>query len=291
MSGGAGIPFPVFDAHVHVQPWHLLRPGVRERMWQGRADGEEILALAASPARLLDFLDAEGIGRAVLINYVSPDVMGFTAETNDWIAAYVRGHESRLLAVGSVHPRLVRDAQGEVERLHELGIRALKVHPPHQLVRANEYVDGLAPQADIYECAQSLGMPVIFHTGTSVFPGARNRFADPLAVDDVACDFPRLRILLAHGGRPLFTETCFFLVRRHPNVYLDLSGVPPKSILDSFPRLAAIGDKVLWGTDWPGPGVPSPRRNVEDFWGLPLDAALKRRILTENGPRFFDGGS
>jgi len=289
MSEYAGAPEGVFDAHVHVQPWHLLRPEVRARMWHGRPEPEAILALATSPARLLEFLDAEGIGRAVLINYVSPDVMGFTKETNDWIANYVRGSESRLLAVGSVHPRFEPDPAGEVERLRDQGIRALKVHPPHQLVRPNEYVHGLAAQAVVYERAQALGLPVIFHTGTSVFPGARNRFADPMGVDDVACDFPALRILLAHGGRPLFATTCFFLVRRHPNVHLDVSGIPPKTLLEAFPRLAAIGDKVLWGTDWPGPGVPSPRRNLEDFWALPLQEDLKRRILLENGPRFFDG--
>jgi uncharacterized protein len=288
MSGSESPPAVVFDAHVHIQPWHLLRPDVRERMWHGRADADAILALAASPARLLEFLDAEGIARAVLINYVSPDVMGFTEETNGWIAAYVRGHEDRLLAVGSVHPRLARDAAGEVARLRDLGIRALKVHPPHQLVQPNEYVHGLSAQAAMYERAQALGMPVIFHTGTSVFPGARNRFADPMGVDDVACDFPDLRIVLAHGGRPLHTETCFFLARRHSNVFLEVSGIPPRTLLASFPRLAMLGDKVLWGTDWPGPGVPSPRRNVEEFWALPIEAGLKRRILVENGPRVFD---
>lgn len=279
--------FPVFDAHVHVQPWHMLRPEVRDRMWHGRADRDEILEMARDPARLLRFLDREGIERAALVNYVSPDVMGFTPEANDWIAGFVRGHEDRLVAVGSVHPRLVRDAAAEVERLAAAGIRVLKLHPPHQLLRPNEYTDGLESQARAYERMAAIGLPLLVHTGTSIFPGARNRFADPMPVDDVAIDFPHLQIVLAHGGRPLYMETCFFLVRRHPNVWMDVSGIPPRRLLEYFPRLESIADRVLWGTDWPGPAVPSPRRNVEDFLALPLPQPVQRRILYDNAAALY----
>ncbi|MFQ5600702.1 MAG: amidohydrolase family protein [Candidatus Krumholzibacteriia bacterium] len=279
----------VFDAHIHLQPWHMLRPEVRERMWHGRASRDTVLAMARDPERLLRFLDGEGIERAVLVNYVSPNVMGFTEETNDWIAAYVRGHESRLYAMGSVHPRHTRDARADVERLADKGIRALKLHPPHQLVSPNAYLDGLEPQAALYRAAEDVGLPLMVHTGTSIFPGARNRYADPMPVDDVACDFPDLRIVLAHGGRPLHMDTSVFLVRRHPNVWMDVSGIPPKALLDYFPKLESIAHKVLWGTDWPAPGVPAPSRNVEQFWALPLAEANKRRILRENALAFFAG--
>jgi hypothetical protein len=281
-------PAGVFDAHVHVQPWHMLRPEVAARMWRDRPDRDAILAIGQSPAACLDFLDREGIARAALVNYVSPEVMGFTHEVNDWIASYVRGHEERLVAFGSVDPRAVRDPGGEVTRLRDLGIRALKVHPPHQLLHANEYVvSGLASQAAVYERAQELGMPVLVHTGTSVFPGARNRFADPLAVDDVAIDFPALRIVLAHGGRPLWMETCFFLLRRHANVSMDVSGIPPRRLLEYFPRLESVAPKVLWGTDWPAPGVLSPRRNVLEFEALGLSPESQNRILRANAEQLF----
>lgn len=280
----------VFDAHIHVQPWDMLRPEVMRRMWDGRPDRDAVLDLARDPAALLRFLDAEGIERAGLVNYVSPDVMGFTPEANDWMARFVRGRRDRLVGFGSVHPRLTRDPAGDVERLVELGLGCFKLHPPHQLVRPNEYLDGLAAQATIYATAARLGLPVMVHTGTSVFPGARNRYADPMAIDDVACDFPDLRLLLAHGGRPLYMETCFFLARRHANVWIDISGIPPRRLLEYFPRLESIAAKVLWGTDWPGPGVSSPRRNVEDFLALPLAPETQRRILYDNAARFFAAG-
>jgi predicted TIM-barrel fold metal-dependent hydrolase len=122
---------------------------------------------------------------------------------------------------------------------------------------------------------------VMFHTGTSIFPGARNKYGDPIYVDDVAVDFPKLKILLAHGGRPLWMHTAFFLVRRHPNVYLDISGIPPKTLLKYFPRLEEIAAKTLFGTDWPGPGVPDIKKNLDEFRALPLSRSVQEQILSK----------
>jgi len=89
-----------------------------------------------------------------------------------------------------------------------------------------------------------------------------------------------MKILLAHGGRPLWMHTAFFLVRRHPNVYLDISGIPPKTLLNYFPRLDEIAHKTLFGTDWPGPGVPDIKKNVDDFMALPLSPETREQILS-----------
>jgi uncharacterized protein len=130
-------------------------------------------------------------------------------------------------------------------------------------------------------------LPVIFHTGTSVFPRARNKFADPLFLEEVALDFPDLTIVLAHGGRPIWMETATFLARRFPNVWLEVSGIPPARLLDYFPRLATFADHVLFGTDWPGPGVTDIRANLDAFRALPIPADAQRRILEENPLRVF----
>jgi len=272
----------VFDCHVHVQPWEQMKPDVRARMTAGRRDLAEIQQALSDPAELLRLMDREGVERAALINYVAPEIMGFDASTNDWIARYVRGREDRLVAVGSVHPRHAGDAGAETRRIFELGIRMLKIHPPHQLFAANAYLDGLPGLGEVYAEAERAGRPVMIHTGTSIFPGARNRFADPMAVDDVAVDFPRLKIILAHAGRPLYTDTAAFLARRHPNVHLDLSGIPPKKLLEYLPRLEELSDRCLWGTDYPSPGVASMKKNVEDFLALPLSEAARKQVLWDN---------
>jgi len=284
--------FKVFDAHVHMQPWDELKPDVRAVMEAGRGDVPEILGFQKDPARFEAFLRGEGVDRAVLVNYVAPEVMGFTHAVNEWMGAYARGREATFVPVGSVHPRHTRNAVDDMDHLvQRLGIRAIKVHPSHQLYYPHAYAtEGLHALRDVYEEAEAHRVPVIFHTGTSVFPGAKNRFADPLLVDDVAVDFPDLTIVLAHAGRPFWTEQAFFLARRHAHVFLDLSGIPPPRLLDYLPRAAEISEKLLFGTDWPSPGVRSIRRNVEAFLDLPLPEEAKRRILWDNAARVYGAG-
>jgi predicted TIM-barrel fold metal-dependent hydrolase len=284
MNGG------VVDAHIHVQPWSQFRPEAVRTMEARRADLDVVRAVCSDPKALLEFLDREGVERAVLVNYVSPDIIGFDDDVNRFVGDFCRGHEDRLVPVGGVHPRLSKDPAGDLERIVERhGIRVLKLHPPHQLFAMNAYRDGgaLPGLATLYERAASMGVPVLVHTGTSVFPGARNKYGDPMALDDVAVDFPDLTIVMAHGGRPLWMEACRFLLRRHPNVFMDLSGIPPKNLLEFFPRLEELASKSMFGTDWPGPGVPGVRRNIEAFRALPLPDAAKTAILQGTADRIY----
>lgn len=278
----------VFDTHIHIQPFHMMKPDVQATFWQ-KKDRAMFEAFVADPARLLRQMDEDGIERVGLINYVSPDVMGFTNEVNAWIVQYASADPSRLIAFGSVHPAFTDDPAGDTDRVIDMGVRALKIHPPHQRFRANAYLDGLPGLAEIYRRAEAAGVPVTVHTGTSVFPGARSRLGDPMDVDDVAVDFPKLKILLAHGGRPIWMDAAFFVVRRHPNVFLELSGIPPSKLLEYFPRLEEIAHKTVWGTDWPSPGIKSMRQNVEQFLALPLSDEARRRILYDNALEVFGG--
>jgi predicted TIM-barrel fold metal-dependent hydrolase len=92
---------------------------------------------------------------------------------------------------------------------------------------------------------------------------------------------------MAHGGRPIWYEQAFFLMRRHKNVWLDISGIPPKKLLEAFPRLEEVSDRVLFGTDWPSPGVKSIRQNLDDFLALPMSAEAKKRITRDNALELF----
>lgn len=278
---------PIIDIHIHIQPLEMFNPNARELLKRGRRDYNDVLKFTSNSSEFLKFLDAADIERAGLINYVSPEVIGFTPEVNDWIARYCSADPKRLLAFGSVHPKHVPDAAAEVDRLKRLGIRGLKVHPAHQLFAPNDYRNGFGPLRAMYERAQAVGLPVMIHTGTSIFQGARNVYAQPILADDVGVDFPDLLVILAHGGRPLWMEEAFFLVRRHKNMYMDVSGIPPHKLLEYFPRLEEIADKVLWGTDWPGPGVPAIPGNVEKFRALALSPSAKQKILYDNAARLF----
>lgn len=280
---------PIADTHIHIQPWHQLDPKVLAVMRRNRPDMDLIEQCIDSPSRLLHFLDEAGIQRALLVNYPSPAIMGFDLSVNDFIGQYVRGHESRLIACGGILPALVEDISGYLRHLKEdLGIRCIKLHPPHQQLVPNAYLTGAEPRlAEMYETCAALGLPVMIHTGTSVFPGARSRFGDPLPVDDVAVDFPELTIILAHCGRPFWTEEAFFLVRRFPRVFADLSGIPPARMKQYLPRLPEIADKLLWGTDWPSPGVLHPRYNLDVFLESDYPDEVMAQICWGNAGRIF----
>jgi hypothetical protein len=278
---------PIIDIHIHIQPLHMFKPHALELIKRGRKDYADVEKYSASPAAFLKFLDSLEIERAGLINYVAPEIMGFTPGVNDWIATYCQADPRRLLAFGSVHPACVPDAGAEVDRLVRLGIRGLKVHPSHQDFSPNAYRTGCNPLAAMYERAQANRLPVMIHTGTSIFPGARNLHAQPMLADDVGIDYPNLVVILAHGGRPLWMNEAFFLLRRHQNMYMDVSGIPPQKLLEYFPRLEEIADKTLFGTDWPGPGVPEVRGNIDKFRALPLSPVAKQKILYDNAARLF----
>jgi len=278
---------PVTDVHVHVQPWEMLRAPVLEAMRRGREDIAEVERCLKDPKALLAHLDREGVARIVLINYESPDVMGFTAATNEGVLSFTKGARERLLPCVGVNPRFEKDVRGRAERLADGGARMFKVHGPHMLVSPNAYLGPWPALRDLYEVASARRIPVMFHTGTSIFRGARTKHGDPLEVEDVGVDFPDLEVVLAHGGRPFWTEQAFFLLRRFPRFHLDLSGIPPARILEWFPRLSEIADRVLFGTDWPSPGVPPISQNLAAVRALPLPAALLEKFVSANALRLF----
>jgi hypothetical protein len=264
----------------------MLKPDVRARMAKGRDDFAALERLMGDPDEVLRRMDEAGIARIGVINYVGPNLMGFTPEVNPWVADLARHAPERLIPFGGVDPRGSRPAE-QVDRLRDLGVRAIKLHPPHQEIAANAYRDGVAGLADLYGRAEELGLPVMVHTGTSIFPGARNVYADPMPLDDVGVDFPELVVILAHLGRPLYAEASFFLLRRHRRFHGDVSGIPPRGLVRYFPRLAEVADKLLWGTDWPGPMVPGMRENLDDFLALDLGEDLQRKLLQDNADRLF----
>jgi len=274
--------------HIHIQPWRQLKPAVADVMRVGKeAHWERLIALMDDPQALLEVMDASGVWRVALINYPSPDLMGFDDSTNEFSARYAEASPERILPYGGVHARFTKDPEGDVDRLVEMGIRCLKIHPPHQMYPANAYTEGLEALGRIYRRCEERGLPVLIHTGTSIFPGARSKWGNPMEIDDVAIDYPKLTIVMAHGGRPLWMEEAFFILRRHPNVFLELSGIPPARLLEDFPRLTDISHKTIWGTDWPSPGVHDLRKNLDAFRALPLSPDVQRAILSETSLRLF----
>ena len=87
----------ITDCHVHIQPVEMFKPAALEAMKRKRTNYEQVIEFCRSPKKFLQHLDAVGVERAVLINYVAPEVMGFTPEVNDFVSNYCKESPSRLI--------------------------------------------------------------------------------------------------------------------------------------------------------------------------------------------------
>ena len=125
----------------------------------------------------------------------------------------------------------------------------------------------------------------MLHVGSSVFTGSRLKYGDPIYLDDVAVDFPGLRLVQSHSGRPFWYEKAFALARLHQNLYLEVAGIPPQKLLTYFPDLERLADKVIFGSDWPG--VPTLKENIQAIQRLPLGEEVKNKILGGNAARLL----
>ena len=146
----------ITDCHIHIQPYEMFKAGPMEVMKRARGRFDDVLEYCRSPKSLLKYLDSIEMERAVLINYVAPDVMGLTAEVNRWVANYCKENPKRLISCGSVHPRHSRNVQADMDEVVRLGIRLIKIHPPHQLLYANDYMNGVKELETIYRGAEAM---------------------------------------------------------------------------------------------------------------------------------------
>jgi predicted TIM-barrel fold metal-dependent hydrolase len=269
----------VIDFHVHPVNFRWVSDGYRNLLLQSYSEAEldRLFRELATAEALSAFLRAQGVDRAVVLAEEAPVTTGVL--DNETLLELCRGQDF-LIPFGTVNPHLVRDLKVRVRELERQGIRGLKLYPTYNHFYPNE--TRLYP---LYEAAAELGLPVMFHTGSSVFPGSRLKYGDPIFFDDVAVDFPELKVVLCHAGRPFWTDKAEFLARLHPNVYLDLAGLPPKHLLRYLPNLGRIADKVVFGSDWPG--VRTLKENIEEIRRLPLPEGAADAILSGTALRLL----
>ncbi len=204
--------------------------------------------ITVSAEEFLADLDEAGIDKAVVLS----DMRTAPAK----VASFVRESPDRLIGFGYVNP-ILRGAAKELRRQREeLDLFGLKLYP---------CTDGYSPDDanayEVYEVAQELGIPVLLHHAG--MPEAHDLLyhTNPAQIDAVACNFPRMKIVLAHLGYPRVEETLYVL-RKHKNVWADISwpygNINHPSYLWLLWRdlltalnLGVMG-KLVFGTDYPG---------------------------------------
>jgi predicted TIM-barrel fold metal-dependent hydrolase len=274
----------VIDFHFHIGRYHEYQPWVIEWVKSQGKDIEDLEAFfdrILTPEGIVEYLRANGVDYAVALAELSPITTGMLG--NEAVAKLCQEVDS-LIPFCSINPFLVADLAGELEwHVTEMGFRGLKLYPTYQHFYPN--ANRLYP---LYAKAEELGITVMFHTGSSVFRGARLKYGDPLFLDDVAVDFPDLALLMAHSGRGFWYDRAYFLTRLHANIHMEISGLPPQKLLSYFPELERVADKVIFGSDWPG--MPYIKRNIEIIRGLPLKEETKEKILGGNAARILGIG-
>jgi predicted TIM-barrel fold metal-dependent hydrolase len=183
-----------------------------------------------------------------------------------------------------VNPHLHHPIAKELNRQLDLGAAALKIHPVHGGFRADD-----AMMYPAYAVLEERGVPLVVHSGTSSFPGSTNQFADPVFLDPVVRDFPDLQVVLAHGGRGWWYDAAAFLAVSRPNVWIELSGLPPKRLPEYYSRfdLGRLSRKFIYGTDWPG--VPGQAANARAVAALDIPEDVVPLVLGGNALRVYTG--
>ena len=220
----------------------------------------------------------------VLLAIDDETVSGVPYAANDEIAGLVLRWPDRFIGFASVDPHKGRRAVQEIERaVTELGLRGLKFHAGSQRFHAND-----RQHYPLWEKAQELGVPLLFHTGTTLLGqgrpgggGIQLEWTRPMPyIDDVAADFPELTIIMAHPSWPWQDEQLAMLVHK-PNCYMDLSGWAMEYVQPNVIQYAnsLITGKVMFGSDYPGFTLD---RWFQGWEAADFRESVRRQILFDN---------
>jgi hypothetical protein len=193
------------------------------------------------------YAETQGVDKVVALGFCAP-ASGWVVP-NDYVAAYVARDPERLVGFGSVDPNDA-NAPEELERMkQDLGLRGCKLGPIYQ------DADPLGPGfLRVCETLERLELPMLVHQGTTFVRRGPLLHARPILLDEIARRFPRLVIVIAHMGHP-WLEEAVVVVRKHPNVYADVSALHPRPWQLYQALVCALEyraeHKLLFGSDYP----------------------------------------
>jgi uncharacterized protein len=211
----------VIDFHLHIGT--RLRWSSSRKSYSAKLDPKHVTEMTQeiSQAEVIDYLDSQAVDRAVVL----PDYAPKTGEipTNEFISGFCDGTD-RLIPFGVIALNDSCKLADEVERRVSIfRCRGFKLLKPYA-----HFYPADPRLLPAYEVASAQGIPIMFRTGTSTSDGYSASYGGhPLLLDDVAKGFPRLKIVMCHGGYPSWCADAERMLRRHANCYIDISGIPP----------------------------------------------------------------
>lgn len=277
------------DVHAHIP----TRPGVESLMNYQRLlvkyylkldlGDEEIVAFAKDEDAVAEDFRAAGV-KAFLVGWDAEHSTGSPPLPNDYLRDVAARNPDVILGVfGGVDPGRGEKAIVEAERcVREYDFLGLKFHPPAQGFRPND--PACYP---LWEACSDWGAIVQFHTGTTALgagaPGGGGihlEFGRPVYVDDVAADFPDLKIVVCHPGWPWAEENLMLLLHK-ANVFMDLSGWAPRHFPDPLKReiKGRLREKVMFGSDYP---LVSYEQLFSEYEAMEIPEDVLERIYFRN---------
>jgi len=244
------------------------------------------LRAGVSVAAYLNKMDAAGVEHSLLIAVRAGDlrVQGSFEITYARVREVCAAHPTRFSGLAGVDP--YRGMQGLRDLEHavrEYGFVGAHLYP---------HWFGLAPDHAKYypyyaKCCE-LDVPIMMQVGHNLIYQRDRRLASvgrPICLDQVAIDFPELKLIGIHIGIP-WTDEMISMAWKHEHVYIGSDAYAPKYWPASFVHyLDSYGqDKVLFGTDWP---VVDPERALREINALGLRPESKRKLLRDNALRVF----
>lgn len=209
---------------------------------------------------------------------------------NEEIAEAAADNSDIMIPFASIDPHKGKRGALEARRLvEEHGVRGFKFHPPLQ-----NFDPGDRMAWPLYEVIDHYKLPVIFHTGHSGMGtgmpgggGVRLKYGQPILVDDVAVDFPDMKIILAHPGWP-WTDESLSMALHKPNIFIDLSGWNPRYFPEQIVRYAngQLGHKFLFGSDFP---LIPPDKWIAAFDDAGFKPEVRAPILKDNAMKLLFG--
>ena len=224
---------------------------------------------------------------AVVFTVDAETQTGRPAAPNEEIAEAAAANADVLIPFASVDPHRPDAAERAERLLRDHAVRGFKFHPNIQ-----QFFPSDRTAYPLYEVIEAAGVPALFHTGHSGIGsglpgggGIRLKYSNPMDVDDVAVDFPDLKIVLAHPSFPWQDEAISVALHKQ-QVYIDLSGWSPKYFPEQLVRYAntQLRDRVLFGSDFP---MITPDRWLKDFEQAGFRDEVRPLILKENAIRLL----
>ncbi len=233
----------IIDGRVRLRTEQLLKPWTTEL----KPFFKEYIEWYHMKDRLTPISVEEQINQAKDAGIEKMVVCGGNKDDNEHIMEIAEKHEEIIAVAGINIIDGILSSLNEIKRCFEKNTAAINISPFISKVNAND--KRLYP---VYGFCEMLKKPIIVHGSMHYWRGAYMWHGHPMYLDEVAVDFPELKLIVSHGGNG-FGPPVLAFVQRHPNVYLEFSALRPKYIAPEFIQAANtyLKNKCIFGTDYP----------------------------------------